>query len=842
MRPASPARRRFARPVAATLLVAGVGALLLAMQAISVGDVMDPAFFVNASAADGAVACNAVLAGLTLLLGIALPRRRAWLALLPGAGFAAALLGGVAILGGHVWDMSVAVLTAACVWQLGRWIVLAAGSARLAEMALVDVVVGIGAFGVLITLLGRVGLLRWWSIGLLTAVIGAVGLVGAGRAILARRAAIVDAVTASRLGVVCAGLLAIQLGWIAIWIGAPEIMFDAVYAKAWLPQVWAQTGSIEPLIEHPLLNVVGFAQLIAVPGHALGGPDVGRYLQLLAWLAAVIAIWAWGRRKGPYGPLAALVIGVAPHVVWQSATAYDDLILAVAALGLVLAVLESARLPDGESPGRVALVLGLVAGACFSLKIHMAPLAFMLLGGWALLGRADASLLRRLRGACTGAVLIAAPPLIVRWIELGNPLFPAYNNIFRSPYFPPVNDPLNFPFWPDAGLRGALTWMWEAVTNPLVMNEATPPAAFGLLVGALFVALVIGWRRAASRAAPVVWLAILIATAFWYVQFRYLRYLLPTFFVATALVLLQVGTRRLGRAGVVALSAAAAVLLAVSMPTTIAMFWNVPERKLPLSAALGRWDARDYVRHVWPAIDALEAYERAAPRGSMAVMDGDGLVRTLVDRRELSPSWEIRSRLRTDGVVPSDPTETLRRLRSKGVGWALVFAAQPTEIATAYLAAVLARHGEIVFADRGWYLYRLVDRPGYGRALPCDPRLIGRPGCWVGPLDHEPGVSAAEAPGGVSRTLAVCAGQTIAVRPDVAAQGAPAQVAIDFDGRDPLLGLQTGLVLPGAATRVFGTAPRDARSVVITVTPGAGGLVRSIAVGVKGSCAGSTAR
>ncbi len=828
----------------ATLLAAGVAALLIAMQAVSVADVMDPAFFVNASAADGAVALNAVLAGLTLLLGIALPRRWAWLALLPGAGFAAALLGGVAILGGHGWDMSVAVLTAACVWQLGRWIVLAAGSPRLAEMALVDVVVGIGAFGVLVTLLGRVGLLRWWSIGLLTAAIGAAGLVGAARAIGARRAALVDAVTASRLGVVCAGLLAIQLGWIAIWIGAPEIMFDAVYAKAWLPQIWAQSGSIEPLIEHPVLNVVGFAQLVAVPGHALGGPDVGRYLQLLAWLAAVIAIWAWGRRTGPYGPLAALAIGVAPHVVWQSATAYDDLVLAMAALGLVLAVLESAHLPDGERPARAAFVLGLMAGACFSLKIHLAPLAFMLLGGWVLLGHADASLLRRLRGACTGAVLVAAPPLIVRWIELGNPVFPSYNNIFRSPYFPPVNDPLNFPFWPDAGLRGALTWMWEAVTNPLVMNEGTPPAAFGLLIGALFVALVIGWRRGASRAAPLVWLAILIATAFWWMQFRYLRYLLPTFFAATALVLLQVGTRRLGRGGVVALSAAAAVLLAVSMPTTIAMFWNVPQRKLPLSAALGRWDDRDYLRHVWPVIDALEAYDRAAPRGSMAVVNGNGLVRTLVDRRGLSPNWEIRIRLLADGALPAGPTEALRRLRSKGVGWALVFAGERDESETHYLAAVVARHGEIVFADRGWSLYRLVDTPSYGRALPCDPRLLGRPGCWVGPptLDREPGVSAAEAPAGVSRTLAVCGGQTISVRPDVAPQGAPARVTIDFDGSDPLLGLQTGQALPGMATRIFGTAPRDAHSVAITVIPGAGGLgsgglVRSIAVGVKGDCA-----
>ena len=819
-------------------LVAAVGLLLLVMQVVSADTALDPATLFSARGADRTIALNAALAVLTLVLAATLPRRRAWLALVPAAALATLLLGAATILGGHLPDMAVAVLTATCAWQVGRWIVLAAGSPRLAEIALVDLVVGIGALGILITLLGRVGLLRWWGIGLFTAAIGAVGAYAAARRIYERRGALVEAVTTSRLAIVCAGLLALQVASIAVWVSAPEIMFDAVYAKAWLPQVWAQTGSIDPLIAFPVLNNAGFAQLLAVPGHALGGPDVGRYLQLLAWLGAVAGVWAWGRRLGSWGPVAAVVVGVSPHFVWQAATAYDDLILALAAFALAVAVFESVTLPDGERAGRTALVLGLLAGTCISLKVHLAALALALLAGWVLLGVRDRTFARRVAGGAAGTLLVGAPPLIVRWIELDNPLFPSYNDIFHSKFFPPINTPLNFPFWPDAGLRGALTWMWEAVTHPTLMNEATPPGAFGLLVGALFVAFVIGWRRSANRAAPVVWVALVAATILWWVTFRYLRYLLPPFLVAMALVLVQAGARAPRRATGGALAVAVTVLVAASLPATISLFWNVPQRKLPYAAAFGRWDARDYRRHVFSNLEALEAYERAAPPGALAIVTPDGAQRLLVDGRDLSPSWEVGFRFLANGTIPAAAADGLRRLREKGVGWALVSGAERALSGAGYLPGVLREHGEIVFADRGWDLYRLVDRPRNGRTLrSCDARLRGRPNCWAGELDRTPGLTYAEAPAGVARVVPVCGGQTVGVRPAVAPAGQPSAVSIDFDGRDPLLGLQQGGVAPGTSTPVFATAPADARTATINVFPGAGGEVRTIDLAVKGGCA-----
>jgi hypothetical protein len=456
------------------------------------------------------------------------------------------------------------------------------------------------------------------------------------------------------------------------------------------------------------------------------------------------------------------------------------------------------------------------------------------------LGRADGNAARRLLGATVGAFVAGAPALIVRWIEVGNPVFPAYNNIFRSPYWPPINDRLNFPYWHDPGLRGALTWMWEAVRNPSPMIEVTPPGGFGLLIGALFVGFAIGWRRSASRAAPLVWLALVLATTLWWVQFRYLRYLVPSFLVATALVLLQAGGRQLGRGATIVLATAAAALLALSLPATIATFWNVPQRKLPVAAAFGRWDARDYRRHVDTSVDALDAFQRAAPRGAKAMVSPEGALRVYADDRDLSPTWEVFFRLQADGPLPTGADEALRRMRAKGIGWVLMSDAELPRLGATYVPSLLAVHGEVVFADRGWTVYHLVDRPRVPPSLPpCDPRLVGRPACWVGmkPLDRHPGISGAEAPGGVFRTLAICGGQTVVVRPELAASGTPAQVTLDFDGRDPLLGLVNGGVAPGTATPVTGTAPRDAHHVAIRIIPGAGSLVRTIGVAVAGGCA-----
>ncbi len=42
-----------------------------------------------------------------------------------------------------------------------------------------------------------------------------------------------------------------------VWACAPDLQFDALYAKAWLPSVWASTGSTRLLTDHPVLGTVG---------------------------------------------------------------------------------------------------------------------------------------------------------------------------------------------------------------------------------------------------------------------------------------------------------------------------------------------------------------------------------------------------------------------------------------------------------------------------------------------------------------------------------------------------------------------------------------------------------
>ena len=112
--------------------------------------------------------------------------------------------------------------------------------------------------------------------------------------------------------------------------------------------------------------------------------------------------------------------------------------------------------------------------------------------------------LRALAGLVVGAFVGAAPPLIMRWIDPGNPLLPAYNNIFHSPYWPPVNEQFNFPYLHHPGALGPLSALARSVTPTGALQEAAPIGSFGLLVGAVVIAMALGWgadaRRPPSRA------------------------------------------------------------------------------------------------------------------------------------------------------------------------------------------------------------------------------------------------------------------------------------------------------------------------------------------------------
>ena len=833
------ANRQLGR-LALALAAAGACLLLVGYQVTAgLKDLHSQTAFTS-MAASKYVWANAAVALAVAALAVFAPRPLRWLSIAGPAAFLAAVLGATAIGGGQAWGMLTAVLLMAAAWDTGERILRALGVHFLAANALVSWLVGIVPWSLLMILLGRVGLIDWWS-AVPIAALGAIGCVRLAARVASRRRAIARELDASALTRTCAGVTLLTCGWAAIYTAAPELQYDALYGKAALPAIWARTGHIGSLVQHVQFEITGWFQVLATYGHALGATSVGRYMQLLGLLLAPAAAWWWGRRYSALGPLAAVVVVATPQLFWQASTADDDLLLALCAIALCIAIVESSRAFPGRAPRSLAFVLGLAAGAGPSLKLHLTPLFAFLLLGWIFSGRRSRSAGERFVFSALGAAISSLPPLVLRWVDSGNPLLPAYNNIFRSPDWLPINETANFPFWPHPGTLGPLRAVWDAVTEPTVMAEASTPGAFGLLIGAIVVALLLGWvGRRRSRGSLIVWFALLPAIVFWWASLRYLRYVLPIAFVSIALLLMLVSAAKLSRA-ITALAIVAVVLLtAASFSVSIAQFWNVPAHKPPVYAAIGKWDSASYESAALPERTALLAFNRLS--GSHARVATTAYEREWMKPErdiynihyELMPLMELHG-----GVAPTNGDEALLSLHRIGIEWALVTGVDGLLYEPGYLSEVLTRHGQIEFAERGWDLYRLVAHPRRVAPLAsCDRSATGVPPCWGAAL--EPGGTLGVS---VTRSVPVCSGETLVLTVTELAGGPSSPVLIHFNGGDPTNGIQPGETVPGLPQRIYATAPPGATSADVIVSPVGGARISTATLGTTGpTCAGARRR
>lgn len=638
-------------------------------------------------------------------LAALLPARLLALPVAGAAGLAGLSLLATLSIGTEIGSFLAAVAVMAACWQAGHWLLTLLGAARLAAIWPVAWLAGVPLLGLAILFAGRAGLLRWWTIGLPVLVLAALSL----RELPAwARAAGAGwrSVTTSRLGAAAATVCLLLLGLAAVFAAAPELMYDALYGKAWLPEEWARAGTIEPLSRHVVMNISGFAQLLAVPGHLVDADGVGRYLQLLSAGAAVATVW-WACRRSPWAPLAAAAVAITPQLFWQATTAYDDAVLILAAVALAVAVVASLE-HRVAGPFAAGVALGVLGGACIDLKLHLAMLVVGLLGGW-LLMRGRRGWPAATAGVALGGFLTAAPPFVLRWIDLGNPVLPAWNNVFKSEHWPARNEQLTFPFGQDPGTLGPLKTFWTAVVEPGQLNEAAPVGFTGLLVVAIAVALLTTlrpWRG--PRYVSALWIGIALAALGWYMQFRYLRYILPAGAVAVMAIALASQARGPSIARVRVAIGGLAVAAVLLWPATVAQFWNVPGRDIPWEVAFHKTSDADYEELAMPERRALEAFDRVAPPGALAMTTAHQRL-WLSDGRDLTPAWEVAARLEVGGGPPAERSE-YRRLRALGVGWLLGFDGDAT-FSQPYVAATLARHGELAAQDGPWRLYRLVERP-----------------------------------------------------------------------------------------------------------------------------------
>ncbi|HEX4187117.1 MAG TPA: hypothetical protein VHY83_04385 [Solirubrobacteraceae bacterium] len=818
------------------LATAAACVLLLAAELASGWNVLHSSGFFSALAARKYVWANTLGAILIALLALAAPRRWRWLAVLGPGLYLLAILGATAILGGKALAMIVALMTMAALWDTGERLLRRLGVQELSRNVLVAWLAGIAPWSLGTLALGRLSLIKWWTVGILLVLFGTIGILRLTPRIVARRRSIAHELGKSPVNIAAAGLILFVLGWAAIYTAAPELQFDALYAKVYLPELWAHTGHIGSIAQHVQFEITGWFQLLTTGGHVLGADAIGRYLQLLGLVCAAAAIWWWGHLHGVLGPLAALAVVVTPQIFWQASTADDDVLLALAALAFCVAVVDSLRASERRNDRGLAFALGLMAGSGPSLKLHLTFLFAFLLIGWIAAGQTMRRIARRLGYAALGAAITALPPLVLRWIDTGNPLLPAYNNIFRSKYWPPVNEQANFPFWRDAGTLGPVEAAWKAVVEPKLMAEAAAPGAFGVFVGAIVVALLLGWLgRRRVRGSAVIWWALLPTVVVWWVSLRYLRYLLPAGLVSIALILMLTSGVRLGPRGRILSVVGATLAVIATFPVTISLFWNVPTHKPPVYAAIGKWSASSYEDAALTERPAILAFNRLSPPGSRMATTAYERVWLTGGRDLYALGYDVPGLLDLQGPLPTSGDATLGELRQLGIDWVLVTGPERLLNEPGFLSQVLTLHGQPEFGERGWDLYRLVGSPPPPRPLStCDVNVRGVASCWGGTRAADGHLTSV-----VARTLVVCAGETLGLSITQAPSGAPSPVLIRFIGGSPTDGIQPGEAVPGAPQRIFATAPQGATRAEVIISPGAGAQIRSARLDAVGTTCAS---
>ncbi|MFM7322085.1 MAG: hypothetical protein ACKO5K_11255 [Armatimonadota bacterium] len=419
---------------------------------------------------------------------------------------------------------------------------------------------------------------RWWSMGAvaLLALCGCVTLIGA---------------------------LAPPAGW----------EWDSLSYHLAAPKVWLRHGRIHylPYDHHSNFPFTwNMLYLLMLSTGKVGAAKLVHWL-CAPWLAA--AVWVFARRHCPStpaaGPLAAVIVGTAPIVLWESTTAYVDL---ATALFVWLSVHALVNAGDEVSAGRSGwsgslrwLAISSVAMG-FALGTKMTCLAFIALGwvgivlwhpiergGWRRESLAHAT------GWATGALALGAVWYVKTWAWTGNPVYPFLYSVFGGKYWDAANaakyaaDQAAFGLGKDPA--SLLLAPWRATqemglitaARPFVFTEyvayGLPPILLCVGVGSLLLGL-----RPRRELFAVLAFSFGVS-AVWFFMMQQTRYLIPALpgFALVAAVLLLEAPRWFRGAGLAAVAVGA--VWGLGKATEIAMpAWPVVNGSMSVDRYLAR--------------------------------------------------------------------------------------------------------------------------------------------------------------------------------------------------------------------------------------------------------------
>jgi hypothetical protein len=410
-------------------------------------------------------------------------------------------------------------------------------------------------------------------------------------------------------------------------------------------------------------------------------------------------------------------------VSWVSGTTYNDGMVAHWLLASACALLAWWQAEEH----RWLLVAGLLAGLAIGTKLNallfIVPLAALVAARAIAKGQAGGNLRVGLVAVVwfgVGLAVAASPWILVEWWRTGNPVFPFFNAIFKSPLWPLENFPAFN--WHIFGLGSSpidlLRLPLDLVWRPGFFNEKQVELFAGVTVTGIPFALPL--MRPESRRLALIISALSTACVVpWFMTAQYSRYLtplIPWLAVASALNLEAVfdwsrGLRARRIASVLAVVVGIAWFTATRWSYVSLQFY-APER-LPVGIALGLEDGDEFLNRTLLSYPAHRYLARIAADDTIAVLSIANEYRAYVGAARIHDAVYSPVGREAMHIAWETPEDLADYLASHGIRYVLVdtmrlpvYWFDPGHMILS--ADFLHGRCEMVFARHGVYVYRLL--------------------------------------------------------------------------------------------------------------------------------------
>lgn len=350
---------------------------------------------------------------------------------------------GLALLAGALWPLLVVLWFAVASALLGGFILAQLRIKNEEDNWLTNFLVGAGIYGTAVGLLAHFPLNYQGVYGLVLALPVLLGwrvAVSQGRSFLALF--LNRDVAGFKVSSLDVAIAAVALVYFIVAL-MPELGFDALWMHLFVPahmsirHQWGFDAGTYVWAVIPMLGDWTFSI-----GYILEGETTSRminvgFIFILACLVRDLVMWAGGNKVG--ARWAVLIFLSSPLTFTEGSTLFIESIWSAFFVAGMLAVLRFASSERGAEYN--LLLAGLLMGFAASSKaitLTLMPIPLVLLA-WEYRTWLNLVGLRRLFAGFALFLAIGMIPYVTAWWMTGNPVFPFFNGLFKSPYFPAVN-------------------------------------------------------------------------------------------------------------------------------------------------------------------------------------------------------------------------------------------------------------------------------------------------------------------------------------------------------------------------------------------------------------------